>query len=80
MSDREFLTTEELVSRYRGLISYGTLCNWRSMGQGPAYLKAGKVVLYPTDSLAAWEEKNMKIKSPTKAGKDERGMEKHTRI
>lgn len=78
MVTRDFLTTEEVVQRYRGLISYGTLCNWRSMGQGPAYLKAGKVVLYPTDSLVAWEEKNMKMKPKTKAGKDERGMEGNT--
>lgn len=70
MTTHDFLTTEEVVNRYRGMISYGTLCNWRSLGQGPAYLKAGKVVLYPTDSLVAWEEKNMKIKPKTKAGKD----------
>lgn len=71
MSKREFLTTDEVVARYRGLISNGTLANWRSLGQGPAYFKAGKMVLYPTDSLLAWEEKNMKIKPKTKVGKDE---------
>ena len=78
MSKREFLTTDEVVTRYRGLISYGTLCNWRSLDQGPAYLKAGKIVLYPTDSLKEWEDKNMKIKTKTKAGKDGRGMESNT--
>lgn len=78
MFTREFLTTEEVVNRYRGMISYGTLCNWRSLGQGPAYLKAGKIVLYPTDSLLEWEERNMKIKPKNKAGKDGRGMESNT--
>lgn len=66
MPSNEFLTIGEVVDRYRGMISHGTLNNWRSLGQGPAFFKAGKAVLYPLESLIRWEEKNMKSKSNSK--------------
>ncbi len=78
MSTLDFLTVDDLILRYRGLISHGTLANWRSLGQGPAYFKAGKMVLYPVDKLRLWEEKNMKITASAKAGKDGRGMASST--
>ena len=59
MSERKFLTAEEVSERYRGEITVGTLRNWRAMRIGPAFVKIGKVVLYPVDQLDAWDEKNL---------------------
>jgi hypothetical protein len=42
MSEPMFLTLNEVVERYRGQISEGTLRNWRSMRVGPSFLKVGK--------------------------------------
>jgi hypothetical protein len=46
-----FLTLNEVIERYRGQISEGTLRNWRSMRVGPSFLKVGKAVLYPLELL-----------------------------
>jgi hypothetical protein len=51
MSEPMFLTLNEVVERYRGQISEGTLRNWRSMRVGPSFLKVGKNVLYPLEEL-----------------------------
>ncbi len=51
----DFLTETEVAARYRDQISPGTLRNWRSQGRGPPYLKVGRQVLYPRNSLEAWE-------------------------
>jgi len=59
MTERIFLTTEEVSERYRREISVGTLRNWRVMRVGPAFVKIGKAVLYPIDALDAWDEKNL---------------------
>ena len=59
MTDRRFLTADEVSERYRGEISLGTLRNWRSMRVGPAFVKIGKAILYPVDQLDAWDEKNL---------------------
>jgi hypothetical protein len=58
MADQKFLTTEEVVQRYRGEISLGTLRNWRSMRIGPTFVKIGKAVLYPVEELDAWDRTN----------------------
>ncbi len=58
MSKKRYLTQEEVVERYRGLISIGTLCNWRSARKGPAYVRAGKAVLYDEAALDAWDDRN----------------------
>src|ERR1700738_3251701 len=44
-----FLTLEEVVERYRGQVSEGTLRNWRSMRIGPSFINIGKVILYPLE-------------------------------
>jgi hypothetical protein len=44
MSEPMFLTFNEVIERYRGQISEGTLRNWRSIGVGPSFLKIGKAV------------------------------------
>jgi hypothetical protein len=59
MSDRKFLTAEEVSERYRGSVSIGTLRNWRAMKIGPTFVKIGKAVLYPANELDAWDQKNM---------------------
>ncbi len=59
MSERIFLTTEEVSERYRGEITVGTLRNWRAMRVGPGFVKIGKAVLYPIDALDAWDENNL---------------------
>jgi hypothetical protein len=59
MADSKFLTPEEVAERYRGGVSIGTLRNWRAMRIGPTFVKIGKAVLYPTDELDAWDQKNM---------------------
>lgn len=58
MAEGKFLTPEEVIERYRGGISVGTLRNWRAMRIGPTFVKIGKAVLYPVDELDAWDEKN----------------------
>ncbi len=47
MTDRKFMTADEVSERYRGEISVGTLRNWRSARVGPGFVKIGKAVLYP---------------------------------
>jgi hypothetical protein len=61
MSHNRFLTPDEVSERYRGEISVGTLRNWRSMRIGPGFIKIGKAVLYPTEQLDAWDQKNLVI-------------------
>jgi Helix-turn-helix domain len=58
MSDKKYLTAEEVSQRYRGSVSVGTLRNWRAMKIGPTFVKIGKAVLYPTNELDAWDQKN----------------------
>jgi hypothetical protein len=58
MSDKKFLTAEEVSERSRGSVSVGTLRNWRAMKVGPTFVKIGKAVLYPTNELDAWDQKN----------------------
>lgn len=59
-----FLTPEEVVDRYRGEISVGTLRNWRAMRIGPDYVKVGKSVLYPLEKLIEWDRRNIVICNP----------------
>jgi hypothetical protein len=64
MSEPMFLTLNEVIERYRGQISDGTLRNWRSMRVGPSLLKIGKAVLYPLEELDRWERRNLIICRP----------------
>jgi Helix-turn-helix domain len=59
MGSPKYLTIEEVVERYRGAVSVGTLRNWRAMRVGPAFVKIGKAILYPEIELSAWEKGNM---------------------
>lgn len=59
MSESKFLTPEEVSERYRGGITVGTLRNWRGMRIGPSFVKIGKTILYPIESLDEWDRANI---------------------
>lgn len=56
--DDDLLTDEDVVARYRGRITPGTLRNWRALKIGPPYIKVGKAVLYSRAALQAWDKRN----------------------
>lgn len=56
----EYLTPAQLVLRWDGAVTTGTLANWRCKGEGPAYSKFGSRVRYPIAKVVAWEEKNLR--------------------
>ena len=58
MADEKFLTPDEVVLRYRGEVTLGTLANWRALKYGPDFNKVGKAVLYPVAGLEAWDARN----------------------
>ena len=66
MSSQMFLTLEEVVERYRGQISEGTLRNWRSLRVGPSFIKIGKAVSYPLEELDRWDRRNLVICQPSR--------------
>jgi hypothetical protein len=55
----QFLTVQEMATRYRELICVGTLSNWRAKRIGPPFLKIGRAILYPLADLQAWERENL---------------------
>jgi predicted DNA-binding transcriptional regulator AlpA len=55
VSEPKYLTVEEVVERYREMVSSKTLEGWRSKGVGPPYVKIGKAVLYPATEIDAWD-------------------------
>jgi hypothetical protein len=61
VSTSDYLTLEEVVARYRGQVSEGTLRNWRTMRIGPSYIKIGKAVLYPASELDRWDKSNLVV-------------------
>jgi len=61
MSETKFLTADEVAERYRGEISVGTLRNWRAQRVGPPFIKIGKSVLYPVQTLDEWDKENLVI-------------------
>lgn len=56
MTNTTFLTPNTVASRYNGAITVRTLANWRSIGQGPDYVKIGGKVMYPLTSVQDWEK------------------------
>lgn len=55
----KFLTADELIERWNGAVSKGTLANWRSQGKGPDFVKPFGRVQYLLSSVIAWEKENM---------------------
>lgn len=48
------LLSEEEVAAMLGLRSVSTLATWRSLGQGPRFVKLGKKVFYTVNFLGTW--------------------------
>ncbi|MEO5759821.1 MAG: helix-turn-helix domain-containing protein [Mesorhizobium sp.] len=61
MPSPAYLTLEEVITRYRGQVSEGTLRNWRTMRIGPSFIKIGKAVLYPVSELDRWDKSNLVV-------------------
>ena len=59
MTERLYLTPEEVTERFRGAISTGTLANWRAMRVGPAFVKIGKSIVYPVADLNEWTDQQI---------------------
>lgn len=57
----EYLTPTELSKRWGGAVTTGTLANWRSKGQGPAFAKFGSRVRYPLANVVNWEKSNIHL-------------------
>lgn len=53
-----FLTPQQLAQRWAGVVTTGTLANWRCQRVGPAFTKTRGRVLYPLAKVEAWEAKN----------------------
>lgn len=70
----EFLTEAEIVTRYRGSISAGTLRNWRSRRTGPAFIRIGRRIFYPVALLAEWEQANTVLCDVASAGHSSHAM------
>jgi hypothetical protein len=63
MSDPMFLTLNEVIERFRGQISEGTL-RWHSIRVGRRFQKIGKAILYPLEELDRWHRRNIIVCRP----------------
>ena len=60
------LTQIELAARWR--ISHRTLEYWRSLGEGPRFIKIGRLVIYRMEDVVAFENRELSEISAGKAG------------
>ena len=51
-----YLSVADMVARYKGTITKGTLANWRVNRKGPSFVKLGGRVLYPVADVEKWEK------------------------
>lgn len=51
---------EREVSEITGL-ALSTLRNWRHQGRGPAYVKAGRAIRYPRETVLTYMENRMVV-------------------
>jgi hypothetical protein len=59
------LTPEELSERLGdGRVPVDTLKKWRTTGQGPAFIRVGKYVLYREADVEAWEQTRLVTTTP----------------
>ncbi len=56
----DFLTPDQLVKRWQGAVTTGTLANWRSKGVGPTFTKLRGRVLYPLQAVVDFENTGMR--------------------
>jgi hypothetical protein len=64
-TNKRYYTTEEIAKMYGLTVSY--LKNLRYLGQGPAYRKVGKLVLYSLPDVDDWFEQNADLVHPKNA-------------
>lgn len=67
--DKQFLSPAEVVARWNGAVTVGTLTNWRCQKKGPPYKKLGGRVRYDVQQLAEWEAANSYGETTGKDGK-----------
>ena len=60
------LTQIELAARWR--ISHRTLEYWRSTGEGPRFIKIGRLVIYRMEDVVAFENRELSEIPAEKAG------------
>lgn len=60
------LTQIELAARWR--ISHRTLEYWRSLGEGPRFIKIGRLVIYRMEDVVAFENRELSEIAPDKTG------------
>ncbi|MGQ3673981.1 helix-turn-helix transcriptional regulator [Xanthobacter sp. TB0139] len=60
------LTQIELAARWR--ISHRTLEYWRSLGEGPRFIKIGRLVIYRMEDVVAFENRELSEIVPDKTG------------
>ena len=60
------LTQIELAARWR--ISHRTLEYWRSLGDGPRFIKIGRRVVYRMEDVLAFEDRELSEIPADKAG------------
>ena len=60
------LTQIELAARWR--ISHRTLEYWRSLGDGPRFIKIGRRVVYRMEDVVAFENRELSEIPADKAG------------
>lgn len=56
----ENFTPAEVVQRWNGAVTVGTLANWRAQGKGPAFIKFGSRVRYPLSKLLDFEKQSLR--------------------
>jgi len=57
IGEKDYLKPDELVERWAGRITEGTLANWRSQDKGPKHVILGGV-LYPVEIVEKYEIEN----------------------
>lgn len=61
------LTQIELAARWR--ISHRTLEYWRSLGEGPRFIKIGRLVIYRMEDVVAFENRDLSETPADEAGR-----------
>jgi hypothetical protein len=57
---QQYLTVDDLITRWGKVVTRGTLANWRSKRVGPPFVKLRARVVYPVAELVVWEKKNQR--------------------
>jgi len=66
----EFLSPAQVVERWGNAVTTGTLANWRSRQEGPAFQKFGSRVRYTLAAIEAYERAHMHANDNVKRKSD----------